>query len=151
MYNAYSRIITENFDKEKIYTKEEIVNIANDIELYDSEDTIFLLSKDKEVDIIKGENISNFIVEYTLQISEQNNGRLYDSYGVDNQGTSIKLKTQDGELYFGILYNVYSRTALIYLIVTAVSLAIISCIIIGFFGSSISKSLRQIYEGFKNI
>lgn len=151
LYTAYNRLITENFEEEKIYTKDEIINIAKGIDLYNQEDTMFILSKDKHVDIIKGSGISNFVIEYTLQISEQNDGRLYDSYGVDNQGCSIKLKTTEGDVYLGILYNIYSRTALTYLVVTAVILAIISFIIITIFSSSISKSLRQIYQGFKNI
>ena len=151
LYNSYNRLILENFDKEKLYTKDEIKNIAQNIKLYNSADTIFLLSADKNLDIIQGNKISDFVIEYTIQISEQNDGRLYDSYGVDNQGASMKLKTNEGEIYLGILYNIYSRTTLVYLIVTAISLAIISCIIIGIFGASISKSLRQIHQGFKNI
>ncbi len=152
LYTAYNQIIEEYFDREKVYTKDEIINIAKNINLYDSEDTVFLISKDKNVDIINGKEISNFVVEYVFQISEQNGGRLYDSYGVDNQGVSIKLKTMEyGNVYLGILYNIYSRTTLVYLVVTAIVLAIVSCIIIGIFGTSISKSLRQIHEGFKNI
>lgn len=151
LYTTYNRLITENFESEKIYTKDEIVDIAKKIELYNQEDTMFILSKDKKVDILRGSGISNFVIEYTLQISEQNDGRLYDSYGVDNQGCSIKLKTLDGDIYLGILYNIYSRTTLTYLIVTAVILAIVSCTIITIFSSSISKSLRQICQGFKNI
>ena len=151
LYQAYNKILEENFSKEKEYTKDEIKNIVKEFNLYNADETIFILSENKDFEILKGEKISNFIIEYTLQISEQNNGRLYDSYGVDNQGCSIKLKTSEGSVYIGILYNVYSRIALVYLIVTAGILAVISCIIIAIFSSSISKSLRQIYEGFKNI
>ena len=151
LYSAYSQKIKEVFDTENVYTKNEIIENAKKINLYKSEDTVFLISKDKSVDIINGKSVSDFIVEYILQISEQNNGRLYDSYGVDNQGVSIKLKTQDGDVYLGILYNIYSKTALEYLLVTAIVLAIVSCMIIGIFGSSITKSLRQIHQGFKNI
>ncbi len=151
LYSAYSQKIEEKFDEENIYTKNEIIENAKNITLYDKEDTVFLVSKDKTVDIINGNSVSNFVIEYILQISEQNNGRLYDSYGVDHQGASIKLKTQDGYVYLGILYEIYSRTALRYLLVTAVALGVISCMIIGIFGTSITKSLRQIHQGFKNI
>lgn len=152
LYDAYSRILKDNFDEEKLYSKEEIINIANNIEVYNAQDTMFIISKDKNVEILKGSEISNFVIEYTTQLSEQNNGRLYDSYGVDNQGSSIKLKLENGEeIYFGIIYNVYSRTALNYLMLSSICLSIISGIIIAIFSSSISKSLRQIYQGFKNI
>ena len=151
LYSAYSQKIEEKFDEENIYTKNEIIENAKNITLYDKEDTVFLVSKDKTVDIINGNSVSNFVIEYILQISEQNNGRLYDSYGVDHQGASIKLKTQDGYVYLGILYKIYSRTALRYLLVTALALGVISCMIIGIFGTSITKILRQIHQGFKNI
>ena len=151
LYSAYSQKIEEKFDEENIYTKNEIIENAKNITLYDKEDTVFLVSKDKTVDIINGNSVSNFVIEYILQISEQNNGRLYDSYGVDHQGASIKLKTQDGYVYLGILYKIYSRTALRYLLVTVLALGVISCMIIGIFGTSITKSLRQIHQGFKNI
>ena len=151
LYEAYSNVIEESFDKNIIYTKDEIIEKAKNINLYTPEDKVFLVSKDKTVELINGNSISEFIVEYILQISEQNDGRLYDSYGVDNQGVSMKLKTQNEEVYLGILYNIYSKTALRYLLVTALVLAIINCLIIGIFGTSITKSLRQIHQGFKNI
>ena len=151
LYSAYTKIIEENFDKEKVYIKEEIVEKAKNIILLDQNETVFLVSENRNVDIIKGEKISDFIVEYIFELSEQNKGRLYDSYGVDNQGSSIKLKTEEGYIYLGILYNIYSRTTLIYLVVTTITLSIVACIITGIFGSSITRSLRQIHNGFKNI
>ena len=150
-YKIYNEALAENFDKEKIYTYEEIKNIAQRINLYTDTDRVFILKQNKTYDMVKGEKISNFIVEYTIQISEQNNGRLYDSYGVDTQGASIKLKTDNGEVYVGILYDIYAETAFNYLILTALFLSGISGIIITIFASSISKSLRQIHKGFRNI
>lgn len=150
-YNVYSKILEENFDRENVYTYDEIKEIANKIELYNKNDRVFILNKNKNYEMIKGDKISNFITEYTIQISEQNNGRLYDSYGVDTQGSSIKLKTENGEIYLGILYDVFSETALNYLVLTVLFLTIISGIIITIFASSISKSLRQIHKGFRNI
>ena len=150
-YNVYSKILEENFDRENVYTYDEIKEIAKKIELYNKNDRVFILNKNKNYEMIKGDKISNFITEYTIQISEQNNGRLYDSYGVDTQGSSIKLKTENGEIYLGILYDVFSETALNYLVLTVLFLTIISGIIITIFASSISKSLRQIHKGFRNI
>ncbi|MBQ7410304.1 MAG: HAMP domain-containing histidine kinase [Clostridia bacterium] len=151
LYSVYNKILTEKFDTEKVYTNAEIKEIANGFELYNDTDRVFILNQDKTYEMLKGEEISNFIVEYTIQISEQNNGRLYDSYGVDTQGSSIKLKTDTGNVYIGILYDIFSKTALNYLVLTALFLAAISAIIIAIFSSSISKSLRQIHKGFRNI
>lgn len=151
LYEVYNKLLTEKFDTERTYTKDEIKEIVNSFELYNETDRVFILNQDKTYEMLKGEEISNFIVEYTIQISEQNNGRLYDSYGVDTQGSSVKLKTDEGNVYLGILYDIFSEKALKYLIFTAIFLAIISAIIIEIFSSSISKSLRQIHKGFRNI
>lgn len=151
LYNVYSKTLIDKFDTEKVYTNDEIKEIANSFELYNETDRVFILNQDKTYEILKGDEISNFIVEYTIQISEQNNGRLYDSYGVDTQGSSIKLKTDTGNVYVGIIYDIFSETALNYLVLTALFLAAISAIIIAIFSSSISKSLRQIHKGFRNI
>lgn len=151
LYEVYSKILTDNFDSEKVYTIDEIKEISNKIDLYNADDKMFILLQDKSYEMLKGNDISNFIVEYTLQISEQNSGRLYDSYGVDTQGASIKLKTTTGNVYIGILYDIFSNTALKYLAFTSIFLAVISCIIILIFSTSISKSLIQIYQGFKDI
>lgn len=150
-YNVYNKILQDEFDVQKIYTRNEIKEIANNFELYNETDRVFLLKPNKNYEMLRGKNISRFIVEYTIQISEQNNGRLYDSYGVDTQGSSIKLKTEEGDVYVGILYDIFSKTALNYLALTTIFLTTISSIIIAIFASSISKSLRQIHTGFKNI
>lgn len=87
-----------------------------------------------------------------MQLSEKNDGRIYDSYGTDAQGSSMKLKTPTGEIiYVGILYNVIAQSALTYLIITSVFLISISLVILYIFSNSIRNNIQKITVGFEHI
>ena len=151
LYEAYNRILEQSFNREKIYTEAEILNLINQIDLYNEKDIIFIMNENYEPTTLHGEEISKFVIEYMKQLVDNNNGRIYESYGVDTQGSSIKLKTENGYYYVGILYDIVSDVALQYLFVAIIFLTIVACTIINIFGSSLSESLNEIYDGFKNI
>ncbi len=152
LFNINNKLLLNTFDKEKIYTEDEIYELAKNIELYKNTDTIFILSEDN-VDIVKGENkVSYFVTEYIKQIADKHDGRIYDSYGVDTQGSSIKLKTSDNKIYYvGIIYDIVSSMAGRFLTITSIFVTIITGIVIYIYGTALSKSLHQIYQGFRNI
>ena len=151
LFYTYKNHLNNYFDTSKTYSLQEINQVLQNIEPINTKDTIFLLAPDNRVQIIKGNAVGNFIIEYVKQLSEKNNGRLYDSYGVDRQGYSIKLKTDIGDFFVGILFEVESRTSLIFLGINGISLIIISMVILYIFGNSLTKSIHQISVGFKNI
>ena len=151
LFYTYKEHLDGYFDKDKTYSLQEINKILQTITPIDSEDTIFLLAPDNRVQFVKGNSIGNFMIEYTKQLSEQNGGRLYDSYGVDRQGYSVKLKTDIGDFFVGILFEVKSKTSLIFLGITDILLIIISMTILYIFGNSLTKDIHQIFVGFQNI
>ena len=151
LYYTYKSHLSQYFDNNKTYSLQEINQILQKVPTLNSNDTIFLLAPNNRVQIIKGKNISNFLIEYTKQLSEKNNGRLYDSYGVDNQGYSIKLKTDIGDFYVGILFETKSIIAFKILVINGILLILISMTILYIFGSSLKKSISQISVGFQNI
>ena len=151
LFYTYKTHLSNYFDNNKTYSLQEINEILQKIPTINSNDTIFLLAPNNRVQIIKGKNISDFLIEYTKQISEKNGGRLYDSYGVDNQGYSIKLKTDIGDFYVGILFETKSIIAFQILVINDILLIIISIIILYIFGNSLTKNIRQISVGFQNI
>ena len=151
LFYTYKTHLNNYFNENKIYSLQEINQILQNINIIDSKDTIFLLAPDGRIQIVKGNKISNFIAEYTKQLSEKNDGRLYDSYGVDKQGYSIKLKTELGDFFVGILFEIESKTSLIFLGINGILLIVISMIILYIFGNSLTKSIHQISVGFKKI
>ena len=98
-----------------------------------------------------GENLTDFVYEYTLQLSEQNNGRLYGSYGLDQQGYSMNLKTDIGNFYIGILFEAEATKTLKYLFINILFLTCITAIMINIFINSLLGNIRQITAGFQKI
>lgn len=151
LFESYTRLLTDNFDENKTYSKQEIYDIASNLNMYHDTDTVFILNPEYESDVLKGKEVSYFIVEYIKQIADSYEGRLYDSYGIDTQGSSIKLKTDEGYYYVGILYDVVSNTAFKFFALDMIFLAVIIWMIITIFAGSLSRSLNQIIDGFRNI
>ena len=148
----YKNHIENFFDVSKTYTFDDICTIANTIEPVSDSDTIFILSENGEKTLIKGNHLSNFIIEYTLQLSENQNGRIYDSYGVDTQGSTIKLSTPSGEHYYvGITYEVFAKNTLLLLGVAVTFLVSVSLVILYIFANSLTNNIHQITVGFQRI
>lgn len=152
LFYIYSNKIRNFFDTSKTYSKEEIYSILSRINTLSDTDKFFIITEDGESICIKGTPVSNFVIEYTLQLSSTNNGRIYDSYGTDAQGCSLKLKTPIGEtVYAGILYNVVAQSTFRYLIIVSVFLISISLVILYIFANSIRNSIQKITVGFEHI
>ena len=151
-YDVYSRMLHSSFDTSKEYSLEEIRNIISSIKLYDTnKHSIFIIDNNNNLTTIKGSEVSEFVRQYTIQISDRYDGRTYDSYGIDAQGSTLKLKTEAGIIYVGILFNVESGITFHYLIIAFISLLILATVVLVLFGKSISNDLLQIVDGFKNI
>lgn len=152
LFYIYSNKIGNFFDTSKTYSKEEIYSILSRINTLSDTDKFFMITEDGESICVKGTPVSNFVIEYTLQLSSTNNGRIYDSYGTDAQGCSLKLKTPTGEtVYAGILYNVVAQSTFRYLIIVSIFLISISLVILYIFANSIRNSIKKITVGFEHI
>ena len=151
LFYTYRIHLNNYFNNNQTYSLQEINRILQTVPLINSNDTIFLIAPNGRVQIIKGNSVSHFVIEYTKQLSEQNGGRLYDSYGVDKQGYSMKLKTDIGNFYIGMVFEVNSATSLVFLGISGFSLITISIIILYIFGNSLSRNIHQISIGFEKI
>ena len=68
----------------------------------------FIIKPDGSILTLHGYEPSEFMIEYTKQKADQNHGRTYDGYGVDRQGTSIKVKTEEGTYTLVVSYVINS-------------------------------------------
>lgn len=151
IFNIYNDKLSNNFDKNKIYSKDEIINILNTIPLLDKNDSTFIIFNNKTVISNGNMSPSNFVIEYTLQLSEKYNGRTYDTYGLDTSGATVKLQTEQGPVYVGILFTVITHGVLLYYIISSIILIIISIIILSIFTKSLIDDLHFITKKFKEI
>ena len=152
LFYIYSNQIKNVFDTSKTYTIKEIYSILSSINTLSDTDKFFMITENANAICVKGTPVSNFVIEFTLQLSDENNGRIYDSYGTDAQGCSLKLKTPTGEtVYAGILYDVVAQNTFRYLMIVSVFLISISLVILYIFANSIRNSIQKITVGFEHI
>lgn len=151
IFNIYLEKLNSYFDTSKVYSIDEISDILNDIPLQSTSDSIFIINNDKTLFFEGKTPLSDFITKYTLQISERYNGRTYDAYGIDVYGSTIKLETQDGYVYAGILYTVTIDGLLTYFILSSLILLIGCIIVVTLFTKSLIDDLHFITNKFKDI
>lgn len=150
-FNIYNQTVTENFSENKTYTYSEIYNKLNNLKLFNDSHTKFIIKPDNSVVTLNGAEPSYFVQEYTKQLAQKYNGRTYDSYGVDTQGKTMKLKTAEGDYYIGIIYNIDYGNSLTYLITYAIILLVISAAILYIFSDSLSKDISEISDNFDRL
>ena len=151
LFNVYKNHLSQTIDKTKTYTKEELMAKLYTLDTLTENETKFLIDSNDNIISISGHEVSSFVVEYTKQIAQKYDGRIYDSYGIDSQGITMLINTDSGSYYVGILYDIYSETALTYLIINFVFLIVVISFISHLVLTSLSKSLEQISNGFENI
>ena len=150
IFQVYNEKLTSSFDKNKTYNLSEIKDILQDIKLYNETDSKFILINN-EVIIISGVEPSDFLINYTIELSSEYNGRTYDSYGVDTQGSTIKLQTTEGPAYICISYNISSNDTLNLLVYDFISLFVICIFVLLYFSKSLSKDITVVTNGLNDI
>lgn len=150
-YNIYNQTISETFNKDGKYTYDSIYKKLDSIELYDNSHSKFIVKPDKSVVTLQGEAPSDFLVEYTIQIAQNHDGKTYDSYGVDTQGKTMKLSASDGDYYVGIIYNIGTNNSIWYLLICGTALFLVSACILYIFSASLSNDISQISNNFDKL
>ena len=146
-FSIYNRYLTQSFDKNRTYSIEEITTTLNSIDLFSTEHSKFIILPNNKLVTLTGP----FVKEYTIEISEKYNGRTYDSYGVDAQGSTIKLNTDIGNVYVGLLYTLDSKTTFNFFIVNFAALLVLISFVLYLFGKSLSNELVTVSNGFNSI
>lgn len=152
LFSVYHKFLYETFNTNTIYTYDEINSLLENVELFDNDNhSKFIIYPDETINTITGPKASNFVKEYTLQLSSKYDGQTFDSYGLDTQGATIKLNTENGVVYVGILYDIASWSSLVYLLVNMLILIILLGFVLFLFGKSLSKDLKTITDGLNRI
>ena len=150
-FDVYDKILSESFSSNKVYDYDELYNEFSAMDLFDGSHSKFIIKSDNSVVTLNGEVPSNFVIEYTKQIAGKYNGRIYDSYGVESQGKSVKVKTNQGDCYVCVLFNVTDSTSLIYLTFCGMALFIIAGGIVYIFSDSLAKDISEVADNFERL
>lgn len=150
MYLSNEMILEENFTK-KDYTLNEVETILENIKLLQDNDTQFIIYENGDYTTLNKKNLSNFFIKYTLQKSESQGNRTYETYGIDMQGAVKQINIDGSKAYIGIAFNIVTASTLIYFLVGIVILFLINCIVLYYIAKSLADDTRKVSEALNNI
>lgn len=116
LYFSYNKHLNETFNTNITYDSGELIKQFSEFELLRLGNSKFVIYPDGSFLTLTGYAPSHFMLEYTKYNSENLGGRTYDGYGIDTQGTTIKLNTENGPYILGISYTIDSSETLILLL-----------------------------------
>ena len=155
-FEAYSKSLKYffSYNQTNINNLDDLIKKCNsDFELLNKNDIFFIrlpngtfINRDYE----KIE-FSDFFVKYLNELSDKNDGRVYEYYGIDAQGATYKLYI-NGELYtIGVYFDILSINVLRYFLIAFIILIIIDIIILMLFSNSFKYDITVISEKFTNM
>lgn len=150
MYLSNEMILEENFTK-KDYTLNEVETILENIKLLQDDDTQFIIYEDGDYTTLNKKKLSDFFIKYTLQKSENQRNRTYETYGIDIQGAVKQINIDGSKAYIGIAFNIVTDSTLIYFLVGIVILFLINCIVLYYIAKSLADDTRKVSEALNNI
>lgn len=150
-FNIYDKKISGLFSQNETYTFSEVVNKMKKLEILTENTSKFIIDANNNVITLEGNEPSEFIIKYTKEIAQKYNGKAYDSYGVDTQGKTMKLKTENGYCYVGVIYSVSAIKTSKYLGVSSLLLFIIAAIMLYIFNDSLSRDIKEISNNFSKL
>ena len=101
LFTAYNTKLSHFSKNNSFSSLDDLIKKANNsIELESSSDYIFIQTDDNSIiDINKNKlNMSNFFIKYLNEMSNDNNGRVYEYYGVDCQAATMFSKSISSDI-----------------------------------------------------
>lgn len=150
-FSAYKPIIS-SLGNNTYYSLDELRNSLSYLELLDSSHTTFIISSDESYETSTNKDLTPFLVKYTLENSEKENGRTFDYYCLDYEGISKKISTLDGNTYFvGILYDTSQPMFLNFILISGFVLLLVIIITLLYITISLSRQIRLVTNSLNKI
>ena len=151
MFSLYKKNLNKTFDTYKTYDVGETIQTFSEMELISLAHNKFIIKPDGSTISISGYEPSKFMIEYTKQKSKEQDGRTYDGYGVDLQGTTIPVHTNEGVYILGVSYSVDSTETLIFLLVDFLLIIFVTLISISLFAYSLQTDISAVSKQLSNM
>lgn len=151
LFKNYHNILEKNFSADNTYSAKTVIHDFSKISLTESTDSKFIIQPNGSVLTISGYKPSDFLIEYTKQLADKNDGKTYDGYGVDTQGATIKVNTNEGTYILGITYSVYSDETLAFLSIDFLFVIFITFLFLNMYANSLQKDLTTVSDSLNSI
>ena len=144
-YNYY-KLYFSSIDFENI-SSSELPNLLSTIRLKDENDYLFVVF-DENTYYTSQENkeLSDFFIKYLYTYYDQTSGRVYEYYGVEEEGYALRINVEDMDkpIYVGCKYSTTNEASSIFFIYISIASIFIYIVILLIWSKSISKSLVDI-------
>lgn len=130
-----------------------LYDARNKLQLENSSDYVFILTPNKEYIDVNNHKIqmSDFFTKYLNEMSDSNNGRVYEYYGVDSQAATQVVYIGTTPYIIGIYYYILYPSVLLYFAIAIAILLILNSITLTLFSRSISNDISVISDRFNSI
>lgn len=127
-----------------------IENSNENFKLINEEDLFFIrLPNGTFVDRnLKQIEFSDFFIKYLDELSDKNDGRVYEYYGMDMQAATNTITIDNQEFLIGVYFNILSSDVLTYFLLAFIILVIVDVIILVLFSTSFKYDINVISEKF---
>ncbi len=149
----YYKLCLDQADMDDITDVDDLEDVLSEITLKDSENDYYFIVTPKET-IISSENgeITDFFLKYAETYLDETNGRVYEYYGVEQEGYVQKMKLSDGdEVYFGFKYSTTNSDLMTYFLSIAFISTVVYIFILVMWSKKISKSIIEVTKNLSDI
>lgn len=142
-YYYYKQAMNDiDFDNE---TLETISTKLDNIPLRNSSDYYFIIGSNEKKFSSNSGNATNFFIEYANEFLDQTDGRVYEYYGVEEQGYAKRITLQDSSsVLIGFKYTTTNVEIMTYFVGISIAAIIAYIIILLIWTKNISKNISEI-------
>lgn len=142
-YYYYKQAMNDiDFDNE---TLETISTKLDNIPLRNSSDYYFIIGSNEKKFSSNSGNATNFFIEYANEFLDQTDGRVYEYYGVEEQGYAKRITLQDSSsVLIGFKYTTTNVEIMTYFVGISIAAIIVYIIILLIWTKNISKNISEI-------
>lgn len=142
-YYYYKQAMNDiDFDNE---TLETISTKLDNIPLRNSSDCYFIIGSNEKKFSSNSGNATNFFIEYANEFLDQTDGRVYEYYGVEEQGYAKRITLQDSSsVLIGFKYTTTNVEIMTYFVGISIAAIIVYIIILLIWTKNISKNISEI-------
>lgn len=151
LFDTYHRDLNNYFDTSKLYNSSELIKDFSEFSLLNITHSKFVIYPDGSYLTLKGFDPSEFMLRYTEELAFKNAGRTYDGYGIDTQGTAIKLSTDQGVYTLVVSYSVDSTETLVFLLIDFLFVILITLLFLEMFSTALQKDIATVSDSLTNI
>ena len=145
----YYQLYVDNINDNNINLIEQ--NLKN-IKLKNNEDYYFLITDNNKIFSSKDGDASDFFIKYAKTYLEKTSGRVYEYYGVAEEGYAKKIILDNGEeCYFGFKYSTTNVELSMFFISITIIAMLIYLIIIYVWCKNISRNISEISQNLSEI